>query len=77
MAKQPFTHASAQRASECKSVAEPDTVTTASGKHYDVTGPLKDVITADLANLSGADFETKWVSVLRTPESARALGLAA
>lgn len=77
MDKQPFTHASARIASECTGSQVADTATTASGNHYDITGPLKDVIIADFEHLQEPEFEAKWVSVLRTPESIAALGIEA
>jgi hypothetical protein len=50
---------------------------TVNGQHYDVTGPEREVIIADMLSLTEDEFAAKWAKVLRTPASIEALGLEA
>jgi hypothetical protein len=74
MEKQPFSHAAGSAPPECRNRRQVDTATV-NGKHYDVTGPEREVIIADMLNLPEDEFAAKWAKVLRTPASIRALGL--
>jgi hypothetical protein len=48
---------------------------TVNGKDYDITGPEREVIIADMLNLKEDEFAAKWAKVLRTPASIQALGI--
>jgi hypothetical protein len=74
MEKQPFSHAAGSAPSECRNTRQADTATV-NGQHYDITGPEREVIIADMLNLTEDEFAAKWAKVLRTPASIQALGI--
>ena len=75
MDKEPHSAATRAAPSQCRNMRSVDTASTASGKHYNITGPSREVIIQDFLNMSEEDFEAKWVSVLHSPESIEALGI--
>jgi hypothetical protein len=55
---------------ECSGTQEPDQAIDSNGHVYDITGPDRDAIVADLFNLHVDEFAQKWSSVRKGPDPA-------